>query len=144
MLDLNTKQYLVETKYAARKSDEPLLSVTKTATYLNSAFREQHFKGSTGRQTSVFVQLFEQGGKNYLLISNKKVTNFYCGTLTSTNVISITAKGFREVLGKKNKTVRYKLQLEKTSDPSIKAYELVPFVEDDVKSKELDSSFKVG
>lgn len=146
MLNLNNVPYLVETKYAGRRSGEPLLSVTKTGVALNAAFcRDVLNLSGLKKDKTYYVQLTESNDRMYLLLADDKFTNFYMANYTVQGKhITITAKGFRDLLGKKNKTVRYILQPEKTNNPSIKAFELIPYVEDKVKSQDLDSDFKIG
>ena len=65
MLDLTTSSLLVETKYAARKSTTPILSITKVGSAFNVAFCETYIlPGKNYKKNATFyTQLVKQNDK---------------------------------------------------------------------------------
>jgi hypothetical protein len=121
---ININKLLVKTTYPARRSDTPLVSVSKRL-LLNKSFIDTYLKN----WKEGYVNLVSHKNKYCLVVSKKKLPNFYLLAITfrenkATAAFS-AAKGFVNILGDKVNpalTVRYTVTKEPTNNPSVVAF----------------------
>jgi hypothetical protein len=140
-LDLNGVKLAIKTTYAARRSETPLMTMTKGGCVsFNIAFIKEFYP----KTTKFYIQAASVKGVDYLLVSKKKLNNYYSVTIKPDNGCAITKiQGFITAFGKKGIAMRYTTTLVETSDPNIKAFSLKNVAEDLFTSKE-SANFEVA
>jgi hypothetical protein len=144
ILDLSKQKLLIKTTYAGRRTDTPLISITKKGTLsVNAAFMRKFFSNIKDPST-LYVQLVSFKDEYFILISKKKRAGFYSLFVVKAGTGTVRALGFKEILGKKGVTMRYAVEKVKTTDPSLHAFKLSNVAADFFSSTEKSSFETVG
>lgn len=121
MLDIYNTHLLIKTTYPARRSEESLLSIASSCSLLNAAFHNTYIVDS---KKAVYCNVIEKLGVTYLLVSTKKLRNFYKFNRVNAVGYQASAVGFRKYFGKIRKVRRYSLEEVTCNGKNIRAFAL--------------------
>lgn len=136
MLNIKNVKYQLKTVHPRRKSDTPLLSVTKTSCSLNLAFRRNFYPK---KKKNIFYQVVKVGKDYYMLFSEEKRDFFYCAIFIKQGGFQSRNMSLQKNFGALKCSVRYKLIETKTNDTSIKAFKMEKCALDNVIFEETDN-----
>lgn len=136
-LDFNGIKLKLKTTYAGRKTETPLLSISKGGSVsFNKAFKEKFFRG---HYKTVYIQVVSLKGTDYLLTSKTKQPHYYSISPIKTGGYTCRIQGLVAAFGKKGITMRYSLEKVATTNSSIQAFKITHVAEDLIVATEKHS-----